>query len=550
MARSRKNTTPKAEKGRGKFSIIIGDEGAILVFMRGKKVVRRFFAPDSKPENVSSFLELMEANASSPVSVLLDVIDQSYTRHTLPPVSSLGVNKLVQRRLERDFSPDDLKGYITLGREKKGRKDWNFLLISVPQSKLLKGWLDVILELPNHFLGVYLSPIEAQNYIQNIHKALPKLESGVPQWQMLVSHHKVSGYRQVVLKDGKLFFARVAQASNDEPPAVSAGNIEQEIQNTVEYLRRMGLDEEATFELFVVGAQEIIDVFETARFDTVRTEAFTPGTLAQTLKLEQASVSGDQFGDILMTASHITSSKKALKLSIPYADKVNAIALGRTVTRAATVLFFLASVAYIGMNASSILSFSESFGALQNKESQKREELNRVEKIAAELPADAKEISELVAVWNFLKKDEGETFESIKKRILLIKHDDVLIRGFNWKNRSFLTDLNSNEGNQNFNSSRQLEKERKGIEVQVELSFVMDNPTQADFLKRAGEFLGVIRESLPDYEVKYENLFKDSPQEEKSIELNFDDIEDAKAVLDQEKLTAKLILYKEDVATQ
>ena len=64
----------------------------------------------------------------------IDSIDQVFVQQTLPPVSSMSVQKLINRRLEREFKPEDIKGALVLGKEKTGRKDWNFLMVSVEKS--------------------------------------------------------------------------------------------------------------------------------------------------------------------------------------------------------------------------------------------------------------------------------------------------------------------------------------------------------------------------------------------------------------------------------
>ncbi len=73
--------------------------------------------------------------------------------------------------------------------------------------------MNLVHELPNRFLGVYLVPVEAQDFITAISGALPA-EKDPAQLQILVTHNKVSGYRQVVLKDGVLIFTRLTQGLN------------------------------------------------------------------------------------------------------------------------------------------------------------------------------------------------------------------------------------------------------------------------------------------------------------------------------------------------
>ena len=107
----------------GHFVLIIGDDGAILVFMQGNTVVRRLFAPSPRPDHTSSIVDLIQSNPTVPISVLADVIDQQYVRHSFPPVSTFSVNNLVKRRMERDFQAEDLTGMLRLGRDKSGRTE-------------------------------------------------------------------------------------------------------------------------------------------------------------------------------------------------------------------------------------------------------------------------------------------------------------------------------------------------------------------------------------------------------------------------------------------
>ncbi len=250
------------KKDKDCFVYFLGDEGAILVFIENGIVTRRLFASSPAPENVRSFVDIFRSNPEVPIYVLVDMIDQSYVRHTLPPVSQLGVGKLVQRRLERDFAADDIKGALILGREEKGRKDWNLLLISLAHGDLLQQWLKVAYEAPNFFGGIYLSPVESDILVQKLSFALhgkngeesafgggasfvdklkkisfgkiknggvaEKSAKGV-EWQVFVSHNKVTGLRQVVLRNGVMVFTRMTQLVEEQNNEITAASMEQEI---------------------------------------------------------------------------------------------------------------------------------------------------------------------------------------------------------------------------------------------------------------------------------------------------------------------------------
>jgi hypothetical protein len=347
---------PKSTKSKSttkKFILIVGDEGAILVFMQGAKVIRRLFAPSARPAHSEAMVELMKANPLAPVSMLMDVMDQQYVPQAFPPVSSLSVGGLVKRRLDRDFQADDFKGALPIGRDAAGRKEWRFLLTALAKTPLVSEWLDCVIELPNELKGIYLVPIEGLAYIAQLGHAF---NEGTPSsWQLLFSHNKVSGFRQVVLRNNKLAFTRVSQAIDDAIPAVIAGNIEQEIINTIEYLRRLELSSNADIDATVIVSQDVIDTLDLKRFGFARACAVTPMAVSEKLGLEQAALSADRFGDVVMAAAFAVQKKQVLRFSNAYIDKLAKLYKVRIALRAGAALLVVVLLGLSGMVVADML---------------------------------------------------------------------------------------------------------------------------------------------------------------------------------------------------
>lgn len=350
-SQARRRTSGSAEKkkprGKQKFVLLIGDEGGILVYMQGKKVVRRLFAASPQPDHTGAILELLGSHPNVPLSVLVDVMDQQYARHSFPPVSALSVAGLVKRRIERDFQPGDITGSMRLGRDKTGRKEWQYLLISLGYTPLVQQWLDLIVEQPNELRGIFLSPVEGQSYLPMLRSTLSSSKPLV--WQLLVSHHKVSGFRQIVLKNGKLAFTRITQAIDDAVPAVIAGNIEQEIMNTLEYLKRLGFDDTHALEIIVVASGDVNEVLDLKRFNIGQYWALSPMEVAENLGLEQAALSADRFGDVVMASAFAHAKRTHLRLMTAYATKLSQLYMARIGLRIAAVLVAITLFCMSGM---------------------------------------------------------------------------------------------------------------------------------------------------------------------------------------------------------
>lgn len=362
-ARRGRGSKPTAKAKGKRFVFIVGDEGSILVFMNDSKVVRRLFAPSAQPSHTEAMRELMVSNPSVPVYLLADVLDQQYIPHSFPPVSALSVGGLVKRRLDRDFQPDDLKGSLPLGRDKAGRKEWRYMLIALAKTPLMTEWISLLVDLPNEMKGIYLSPIEAVNYVSALHKALSNER---PQrWQLLISFNKVSGFRQVVTCDGKLKFTRVSQAIDDAIPAVIAGNIEQEIINTMEYLKRLEFRDNAELEATIVVAQDVGESIDMRRFGFGGARVLSPLQVAEALGLEQAALSADRFGDVVMAAAFGIIKKHTLRFSTSYIDKLSKLYTVRRAVRAASILV---SLLFLGLAGLSVVGVISDYGDISTSE--------------------------------------------------------------------------------------------------------------------------------------------------------------------------------------
>ncbi|MFZ4541187.1 MAG: hypothetical protein ACOYNL_05160, partial [Rickettsiales bacterium] len=394
----------ESKGGKSKrFTLFIGDEGAILIFMQGAKVVRRLFAPSAQPSHTEAMLELMHANPNVSISILADVIDQQYVPQTFPPVSSLSVGGLVSRRLERDFQPEDLKGSLQLGRDKAGRKEWKYLLIALAKTPMMTEWIDLIVEMPNEMKGIFLVPIEAANYVAMLNKRRD-IDKPRP-WQLLISHNKVSGFRQVVTNDGKLIFTRVSHAIDDAIPAVIAGNIEQEIINTIEYLKRLEFRDSADLEATVITSQDVVDSLDLKRFNFGGAEALTPLAVAELMKLEQAALSADRFGDVVMAAAFTISKKRILRFANAYIDKLAKLYKMRTTLKAFAALFVVALVGLTVMTFSETFSNSAGIGEARNKKVALQSDIQKLQKQVDGLNKDIAFKSVVVATYDAYLKN-------------------------------------------------------------------------------------------------------------------------------------------------
>jgi hypothetical protein len=459
----------KSNKSNGHFVLFVGDDGAVLVYYQGKKVLRRLFSPahDDKTSNV--FIDLLAEFPNAGIYVLVDVLDQAYVRHTLPPVTALSVNKIIKRRLNRDFSATDLKGAISLGREKKGRKDWNFLLISLSYNGKLKGWLDLFYDLPNRLMGIYLSPVESQLIIVSLKNALakqnlsvsPKLsveskkdkantilpkqkatQTNIPKWDILVMHNKTGGFRQVVLRDNKLVFTRMAQYSPNEKPSVMAGNVEQEIKNTIEYLKRLSFSQGSELHIINIIGEEIKNNINSNIFNATSCVLLTPHEAATLLKIEDAILSADKFTDIFLSCAFLQYKKHCLKLMSETIKQMEKLYQAIFLSKIAACLAVIALLGYSSYNGYSGFMAQSSLEEKKNEIKQSLVRLENFKQQSKDFKITPAKIDSLIKI-NDLISYPSPNYDELIVGIANNINNDAQVKKFEWSNNggNFSADL-------------------------------------------------------------------------------------------------------------
>lgn len=475
--------------------------------MQGSTVVKRIFAAKPDAANTKLLKELLDSAPKVPLYILADVIDQSYVRHDLPPVSSMSVGKLIKRRLDRDFSANDFKGAMRLGRDGGGRKDWNYLLISLANNPPLSDWVTLTLQARNPFKGVYLVPVEAQQIITKL--ATFSSSGKSTKWRILVSHHKVGGFRQVVLKEGRLVFTRLAQPIGETVPEVIAGNIEQEVQNTIEYIRRLSFTEQAGLELFIIVSQEIKNAIEPAKLKASQVHVYTPYEAASALSLDQAALPGDHFGDVVLAAFFSTCRKHALKLHTSESRKKESLHSALWTVKTLCVLICVTLIGYTGYMGYGIWDMQSSLDKLEREESQANQMLNKAKEEANKLPADVNTIGELVAAYELFSKGEFTPFDFISQFSAFMS-EEVRVSKFSWK----VNDKPETTPGEVAND--------KDLPVTIELTleFLKNTGDVNSFVKFSNAFFADMRASFAEYEITTSKL-PGTVEDTESLEMDF-----------------------------
>lgn len=423
--------TFKASKGP-KFILFVGDEGAILTYVIDHVVQSRQFVTDASQQSLKELQQTLNKDPDAPLFMVIDNMDQSYVQQTLPPVSSLSVNKLVKRRLDRDFAESDIKGAILLGREKKGRKDWNFMMVSVERTPQLNVWLEFVESLPNHFKGIHLVAVEAEYLVKYIESATGSKNELPPEWKFVVSHNKVGGFRQVILRNDKVVFTRLAQPIGESSMEMIAGNIEQEMLSTIEYMKRLSYNPQDGLDIYIVASAGIKEIIDTGKFANTVMHILTPFELAEALGIEGATQPTDQFGDVILAAIIGCAKKRVLSLSTPISRQINQYYQMTLLQRVAAGVVAFCIVAYALFVGVQMFSLSQDASALEEDIAKQQNRLNVLRDEIKRSDLDIEKANDLLVLYQQLLKEEISPLPFIRT-LYPMRQAPVWIKQVSWK---------------------------------------------------------------------------------------------------------------------
>ncbi len=503
--------------GGERMVLMVGDEGSVLVHLKRGKVAARAYSPASGAPETEGMTEIVRKSPKAGLYVIFDTVDQIYTQQTLPPVTALSINKLIQRRLERDFSSEYIKGAIKLGRDKSGRKDWQFMMAAVQRTSAVNGWIEVIKEWPNTCRGMSLLPAESTEIVKRLHALIRKEskedEPANPEWQILASYNKVSGVRQMVFHEGKLMLTRLGQPAVDSTSETIAGTIEQELIATREYLQRTSVQDVEIQSIIIIASQEIRSSIDPARLGGKFVHLVTPFEAANMLSLQGAAAQTDRFGDSLLCAAYGTNKKRTLSLTIPDLGKVQSLQTAMYAIRGLAALAVVGMVLSMLMTLWDVYTLGDEVADLEKQKLGRQADLDALKSHSKYTPEQLDRINGSVDLYQRMEKD------AILPEYSLMRISDAM--GTKKITEDVIWDLKAKKsggaaapnphaggGHPDVSSGAPaVPYEGPDVEVSLTVSFSPEMMSDRKLLQQeTTDILNQLKAKLPEYTVKYTEL--------------------------------------------
>lgn len=471
--------------------ILLGDSAIVMMVMSGNKILERHLAA-STAEGQELLKAILRRYPNATNTLFLDTIDQNYSKQVLPSVSALNINKLVSRYLDKEYKKDDLKGALFLGREKTGRKDWNYLFMAVPKVDPFASWLNFLLEQRNALRRISLVPVEASIFAGKFNKVFHR-EVPHADWQLFVFHNRVSGFRQVVFHKGRMVFSRLVEQGIETVSEVIAGNIEQEVSNTLEYLRRLSLQDEDPIDIYACIGNEIKNHMSEDKIRGHGMHLFTPYELAEILGIKNGIEIEDRYSDIIFLASiakhrpilalHSIESKKLLMLH----RLLNSFKL---ITASALPIMLF----YTLVQAMSFITLNKDLTFLEKNHTrvEKLWKVKEKETLGA-MTAESQLITDMIALYQTLAGDKADSPFSLLSRLALINRDGIMIQSIDWKATSIPVE-------------QQVNGIKRNIDLTFRLDFIITDRSVETLFNRFDTFMTALKKAVPEYTVESSSL--------------------------------------------
>lgn len=499
------------------FILFAGEEGAILSHFVNHKLTQRIFCSSSDHDPNATFGGLLQKHANTPIYILLDNLDQTYQPSTFPPVAKMSVQKLVKTRLDRDFPPEDLKGSLLIGREKEGRNDWKFLLISVSNSPQMMQWLDFVLEQDNPFKGLYLVPVESESILKEfnkIHKEHKESEAG---WKMLTLYNKVGGFRQIITHNGRLAFTRLTQSVGDNSPMVVAGNIEQESNNTLAYLKRLSFRPSDGLINYIVASDEILNAIEDTKIEGDKLYKLNPAQLVESFGLDPEPYQKDHFSDVAFSAIFQKYRRHILPIHTPISEKINHFYYAIIGVRALT--FIVPILILIFVVSSFLRWYDETDGRskAQNRLNVSLAQLNQVIEDTKFVPEDIDRITDVVSIYETFSAQQFTPFVFIEQLTNELRNN-MHVTSLTWGSE------------QTFEKRAQNQEAPTSIVVKCQFNF--DGYRREDVTQELKRYLKLLKAKFPEYKVEY-SYVPDEYREKEGFTADLNTVPDSKRIVQQ-----------------
>ncbi len=198
-----------------------------------------------------NFARYLQESANTPMTILLDVIEEEFRQDTIPHVFSSDRHALIERKKSRLFRDTDYIHVQKLGRVAEGRRDDRLLFTALTKQDVLMPWIELLDQYEVPLKGILSVPLLLQSYI----KTWPDISDNA----LLVTMQSMSGLRQTFFKNKELQISRLSRLPRYGTKSY-VPSVDFEVQKIQRYLNSLRLiPDDAFLDVYVFADKTILD---------------------------------------------------------------------------------------------------------------------------------------------------------------------------------------------------------------------------------------------------------------------------------------------------
>lgn len=186
---------------------------------------------------VDEFIAYLEQHGAGPAWLVVDLIEEDFSRHALPHVRGRSGRQLRARRLGQQYRDTPYRTALVQGRLEEGRRDDVVLFTALTNPALLAPWIDAMELMQTPLAGIYSATLLSATLLQRMARQARPAGAPALRHELLVTLQS-GGMRQTYLQDGALKFSRLVQPT---PDADVADTILPETRRTQQFLASVRL---------------------------------------------------------------------------------------------------------------------------------------------------------------------------------------------------------------------------------------------------------------------------------------------------------------------
>lgn len=198
-----------------------------------------------------NFKRYLNESVNTPMTVLVDVIEEEFRQDTIPHVFGSDRQALIDRKQARLFRDANYLYTQQQGRETGGRRDDQLLFMALTSQEHIRPWIELLSEFKVPVKGILSVPLLLQSYI----KTLPE----VSDYALFVTMQSISGLRQTFFQKKELKISRLSKLARYGTESY-VPVIGEEIDKIQRYLNSLRLiPNETSLDVYVLADKATLD---------------------------------------------------------------------------------------------------------------------------------------------------------------------------------------------------------------------------------------------------------------------------------------------------